>query len=94
MGKQNVTVYKYADNEFGYEKQYLTPSEFKTCDPGWHRLQADAINDAPSWTIEKATKAELADYAKENHDVVLDQTKKVGDLRAEVTALFVAGATA
>ena len=42
-----ISVYKYSDNELGYDKQYIAPEELATCDKGWFRTQAEAINDVP-----------------------------------------------
>ena len=47
MSDRIISVYKHADNEFGYDKQYIVPEEFATCDKGWFRTQAEAINDVP-----------------------------------------------
>jgi len=90
MGKTNtitMTVYKPADNDLGYEKKFIDAKEakFYVAD-GWLLSQLEAIED-DTFTIEKATKAQLIEHAKENYGVDLDKTKKVDDLRQEVTDL-------
>jgi hypothetical protein len=88
MSNTIISVYKNADNALGYEKEYIDPADFaEYAVDGWFRTQLEAISAAPVWTIDKATKAELAEYAKDKHGVDLDQTKKVADLREEVKAL-------
>ena len=47
MSDRIISIYKHVDNDFGYEKQYIDPDEFATCDKGWFRTQAEAINDIP-----------------------------------------------
>jgi hypothetical protein len=47
MSDRIISVYKHADNVLGYEKQYIAPEELATCDKGWFRTQAEAINDVP-----------------------------------------------
>lgn len=52
------------------------------------KLQADTedeyIGGDGEFVISKATKAELVKFAAEELELKLDQTKKVGELRAEV----------
>lgn len=87
MSDTIISIYKNADNDLGYEKQYIDPDDYDNRDEGWHRTQAAAIGDGPDRTLADLTKQGLADYAKDNFGATLDMTQVKADLLAEVEAL-------